>query len=387
MFTQCPHCLTLFRIRSDQLKIAGGKVRCSQCHQPFNALDSLQETPSNWPMSEPSESEDAIQDWIPLSESNSLNGDTLNLDLEHRYDAANIMEGLEDSELRSFLEQDDGLEPEPDYMASTSESLSSSLLDSESSPMISLVEAPVEDSQAPSSQTQQDETKTKPQTITSLPKRDATGTSRRDGNPPRHPLPAERPPVSLSAFTKKVKQEASVEASPEVPAAYTLDQMFEKEPVHYRSLGWGLGSLLLACALILQLAWHNRDQLVHNQLGRQLLTQMCEILDCTAPVPQDTSKIQVEYRDLRSHPSVPSALLLQLRIVNHAKFAQVHPRLHLSLFNDAERLIADRTFLPAEYLPSGQGQDGLMPSAQSVQISLELLDPGKDVTGFKFDFL
>ncbi len=45
MFTQCPHCQTLFRISSEQLKSAGGKVRCCQCNQVFNALDSLQEIP------------------------------------------------------------------------------------------------------------------------------------------------------------------------------------------------------------------------------------------------------------------------------------------------------------------------------------------------------
>ncbi len=74
-------------------------------------------------------------------------------------------------------------------------------------------------------------------------------------------------------------------------------------------------------------------------------------------------------------------------MVNRATFEQPYPNLHLSLFNDAERLIAERTFVPAEYLPNGQPNDLLMHRSQSLQINLELLDPGKDVTGFKFEFL
>lgn len=44
MYTQCPYCTTLFRIRPDQLKVAGGKVRCSRCRTVFDALDQLRET-------------------------------------------------------------------------------------------------------------------------------------------------------------------------------------------------------------------------------------------------------------------------------------------------------------------------------------------------------
>jgi predicted Zn finger-like uncharacterized protein len=29
--TQCPHCLTIFRVASDQLKLRGGLVRCGSC--------------------------------------------------------------------------------------------------------------------------------------------------------------------------------------------------------------------------------------------------------------------------------------------------------------------------------------------------------------------
>ena len=42
MHTTCLHCGSVFRITADQLDMADGQVRCSQCHQVFNALLTLE---------------------------------------------------------------------------------------------------------------------------------------------------------------------------------------------------------------------------------------------------------------------------------------------------------------------------------------------------------
>ncbi|MBV2092871.1 MAG: zinc-ribbon domain-containing protein [Candidatus Thiodiazotropha sp. (ex Ctena orbiculata)] len=52
MFTQCAHCLTLFRITPEQLKAAAGQVRCCQCNQTFNALENLHESPMSFTASQ-----------------------------------------------------------------------------------------------------------------------------------------------------------------------------------------------------------------------------------------------------------------------------------------------------------------------------------------------
>jgi len=44
MYTECPHCHTLFRIRMDQLAAADGHARCSRCAKVFDALSHLHET-------------------------------------------------------------------------------------------------------------------------------------------------------------------------------------------------------------------------------------------------------------------------------------------------------------------------------------------------------
>ncbi|MDH3325337.1 MAG: zinc-ribbon domain-containing protein [Gammaproteobacteria bacterium] len=41
MYTECPSCQTFFKITPNQLKAAGGKVRCGNCGEVFSALDGL----------------------------------------------------------------------------------------------------------------------------------------------------------------------------------------------------------------------------------------------------------------------------------------------------------------------------------------------------------
>lgn len=45
MLTRCPSCATHFRVTPEQLKARNGRVRCGECQNVFNALDSLIEEP------------------------------------------------------------------------------------------------------------------------------------------------------------------------------------------------------------------------------------------------------------------------------------------------------------------------------------------------------
>jgi predicted Zn finger-like uncharacterized protein len=56
MYTHCPHCDTYFRVTSEQLKQAGGDVRCGRCFGTFNALQHLIDEP---PEKTPAEQEEA----------------------------------------------------------------------------------------------------------------------------------------------------------------------------------------------------------------------------------------------------------------------------------------------------------------------------------------
>ena len=45
MYTQCPECLTAFRVTPALLQQASGRVRCGGCSHAFNALEHLSEEP------------------------------------------------------------------------------------------------------------------------------------------------------------------------------------------------------------------------------------------------------------------------------------------------------------------------------------------------------
>jgi hypothetical protein len=78
---------------------------------------------------------------------------------------------------------------------------------------------------------------------------------------------------------------------------------------------------------------------------------------------------------------------MQLEMVNTASFEQPFPKLQLSLYNDMGTLIARRTFSESEYRDATPRSDSLMPMLKPIHIELLLTDPGKEVTGFKFEFL
>jgi len=45
LMTRCPHCGTAFRVKPEQLRARGGRVRCGHCQAPFSALESLIDSP------------------------------------------------------------------------------------------------------------------------------------------------------------------------------------------------------------------------------------------------------------------------------------------------------------------------------------------------------
>lgn len=54
MYTSCPECGTVFRISTNELRVAEGFVRCGHCSATFNAIATLtDETPPTEPTSEP----------------------------------------------------------------------------------------------------------------------------------------------------------------------------------------------------------------------------------------------------------------------------------------------------------------------------------------------
>lgn len=333
-------------------------------------------------LSENQDEEDLLR--VTPPEDDGLFTETLNLDSDQLIELTRADDRAEVSlpdalDTSLLVEKDDGLEPEPDYFAAGSESQMSELLDRDTSSLIAH---------------QDTDTAENDNVVPFNPSLEENSIPEEDSAPQEESLMPEESPApgeeiidsQLSSIRERPEEEQNTR-SQEGESNYQINQMFEKQGISYRTVAWGLGSLLLISSLALQLTWHYRDQVVHITYGQQILAHICKLAGCNAPQRRDTSRIQIEHRDLRAHPEISNALLLQLGIANHAAFDQPFPDLQLSLFNDNEKLIAGRRFKPSEYLPTGLQHNGVMRRSQTISVALELLDPGKDVTGFKFDFL
>ncbi|MEW8505594.1 MAG: DUF3426 domain-containing protein [Candidatus Thiodiazotropha sp.] len=410
MFTQCQHCLTMFRITPEQLKAAEGRVRCCQCNNIFNALqnlrelpapfinDALQEDPTDDPLSTTPDTagSTAVNEESPTDdlgvESNLVSDSEVEKSLDALADDQSTVQRLSeesvmetdgqntayDSSSQYLLEQDDGLETEPDYFAGGTESQMSELLDRDSASL--LLESKRNEMNLAEVISLETIDKAFPDTDQA-----ETADEEPDREQEQQPL-AEQP--STDQQTDPADEGDSPPQSPlDEPSRFTFEEEYEKpQPSKYRRY-WMLGSLLLLLPLSAQITWYSRDSLVNHEVGRDILQGLCAIAGCEVPIRRDTEQIIISGRALTTHPEKQDVLSLKLEMVNAAAFQQPFPKLQLSLYNDIGQLIARRTFLPDEYIPAPDREHRLMPKLKAVQVELELLDPGDEVTGFKFDFL
>ena len=295
MFTQCPHCQTLFRIGQKQLEQAEGMARCCRCEDVFDAEKHLCGSPKPAEESRQHLRQPAFDKSIQTDEESTVD---------------------EQEELLASLEQE--IENAPDVVPSP----------------ISSAELNVDD--------------------------DAT---------------------------RKSEAEPVTSAAKELPDLESLLGQQSHKP-RGPSLFWAFASLIALAALLLQLAWIERARLIEYPHGAKLLNVMCQQLGCKVPQLKNTSKIKILSRSISTHPDKAGLLQLHLTIVSDTAYDQPYPKLQLSLFNTDGALVASRTFSPKEYLPEEwQPLPTLMLAKREIDISLELADPGQEVTGFELEFL
>lgn len=169
--------------------------------------------------------------------------------------------------------------------------------------------------------------------------------------------------------------------------------LLQKEPVKSRwswllPLFWTTTSLIAFLALLIQLAWFNRDQLLLKY--PELLPyakQACEELNCQLIRQQDVSAIKLINRDVRLHPDYQDTLLVNAAMKNELPIRQPYPRVQLTLFDTSGSLLGYREFVPDDYLDSSIEIDKGMPIDSPVYFVLEVSGPTAGAVSFEFRFL
>lgn len=347
MYTQCPHCDTLFRIQVADLRTAQGKVRCGRCGQIFNALrylsEKLPEIPTVFETVE-----------LPAPE----------------VEAADVA---------------------ADELHSTEELLG--LVDklvSELEPALGSAEGP-----AASPAT---ETPPAPEPLTVIPEDEAPllsdvhgYTSVAGGRTPGATEITEfkqidvyemtSPGVSFeSSGTPFSIVEPSVGVAEEI--AHAAERARTTKAQRYSGLGtlsWSVAILVLIAVLSAQYIYYMRAELSQNAALHPWLERYCEVVKAVAPceVPplRDLAKIEIQNSAMHLHPSIQDVLLVRLSLMNRADFAQPYPDLQLTLSDLGGRQFAQRRFHPAEYLSSGSDIAQGMPSNVSIPVTLEIAAP------------
>ena len=366
MYSQCSSCSTLFRVTPQQLRVAGGRVRCSLCNHAFNALQTLYEQlpadlAAEFKLTEPEAA--PASPLAPPAQASFAAALATALVRPEPVEATAVI-GPADAPAAGGLASDDAPAPgsrsAPDGDPALGDGpLPDDDLALDDGPL--LVGDPALGDGA------------------LLDEDPALGDGPLlDVGPVRaeNPVLADSPGLGAAAGA--------------APFAWDIDSDLEfsapPAPATGASWGWALGIVLLVALLLAQYAYAMRDELVRYASMRPALEQMCRVMGCALPPQRDLEQVRIVARNVSAHPEVAGALLVDVRIANEADFVQPFPQLGLTFFDGVGRQTGYRWFAPAEYLGDSPLLDlGMAPGAAAA-VRLEVVDPGAGTENFEFAF-
>lgn len=165
--------------------------------------------------------------------------------------------------------------------------------------------------------------------------------------------------------------------------------LFDDKPVKKSSGAWGLASLLLALALIGQIAFANRTKLTMIKPEiRPHLEHYCALIGCQMPYPQDIRQLGIESSDLQKNPvRRPEVTTMRATISNHAPFPQAFPALQLLLLDAQGQVIASRIFTAAEYLLEDDKTLQFIQPQHEIDIRLDFDSSQLNALGYRLQLL
>ena len=171
------------------------------------------------------------------------------------------------------------------------------------------------------------------------------------------------------------------------PAGRPHSDSWQGRSLSIRDIGSAITIGLLVLLLGLQWVYFNRDAVAADDVWRSQLERFCEVLHCELPMRVDLARIGIVERDVRKHPVVEDALLINVAIENRAYFIQPYPLFEVSFTDSAGSPVAMRHFRPAEYLGEDIDPESGMSPQLPAQVVLEVIDPGDEAVSFQFGFL
>ncbi len=342
MYVACPSCKSLYTISTDQLRLADGRVRCSQCRTTFNASHAVFANPR-----------EALAFEYPLEE-------------------------------RLLREIDDLVDRALDQVPEVAES----------SAQTGAAERGTEHEMRGDDVYSEAQPRMRKGDIA----REAERRTHRDEAYPAAQQRARRDDAVVETIGLRTDMDyyaqpgaAEFGSTEDTPARlYELSHalLFEDEPGHHGRTNWATiaAALLLTVMLVAQYAWWDRNRLAEVAALRPALDWLCKPVNCNLPLRHDLARVEMVERDVRDHPQVRDALLVSAAFVNRAPYPQAYPVLQISFSDVSGTPVAVRRFMPEEYLHDKNPARGMAPGEQTL-VMLEVVDPGERAVSFQFDFM
>ena len=418
MFTNCPECGTVFRISTQELRMAEGQVRCGHCSATFNALASLSEEPPPTVTLQqlvlPAETEvvsgaepsvaatpisgfpeepvaaggppelQAAGTWVPLP----VIEDTLEFDIPE--------DGWSDFfEGETPRSAEAPPEPEPEIQPGTQADIGADLgsatvdqaglyralsmeaaglnLDDDDDWRTLLAEVPDDETPDPVYVIGEQTLVTDPSWVKPAPlPADLTG---------EWALPA-----SLATLPGSVAALPSAEAP--APIA-DLPFIWKPPPAapETRTGHWGYtaGSAVLALMLVIQVLHHQRDELATHPALTEPLQRTYAALGLPLWPAWDLRAYALRNSEAVADRSSPGALDILARIAVVGTEPVGLPLVRVTLRDRFSQPVGTRIFEPAEYLARNSRPREPVSPGTMIPVEISLKDPGADAQGFDVD--
>ncbi len=361
MYARCIHCNTVFKISTAQLEAAEGVVRCGMCHQPFNAIESLQETLDS----------DTTEN---LSSGNLVkSADFIEKIIKKSWFSGKLSSTV--SKITEPLEQQD-------------EAPTKGTMKSHVFTVVGGIDHIWEDSS------------TTPEMLLKPSKEEPPKNLTTDIEPAK----SDKPPKKSAIAAQLIKDlETPLPEILEIESTILPDTHISTEDIvkpltppnndnslikkHVKQLSiWAICYLIALSVLGIQTIYFLRSNLAkHNEI-RPALEIMCSITNCKLPPRQSPQDIKIVNRQLSLHPQQTGAILVNATILNIAEHPVAYPIVEIKFFGYSGGVIGKRQFLPIEYMENKKLADLTIPSEEMIDIALEIISPGNETDSFEITF-
>ncbi len=202
--------------------------------------------------------------------------------------------------------------------------------------------------------------------------------------------PVPEPEPAEPEFDISLPAHQPVTPNTERPRWTPVPETMDTEQVDSPGRGWrwtAVAVLLLMFGAG-QVAWFQRDDILQRYpVLVPHVERLCQQLGCVLLRQRDLAALTVLNRDVRAHPRYQDALLVNATISNSAGTAQPFPRIQLALSDSNGKIIAARSFAPAEYLDGSIDQQHGMTPGAPVHVVLEIVGVGAEAVSFEIGFM